>query len=147
MADTRTPEQRRRIMQAVKTRNTGPELVVRRVLFRLGYRYRLNAKKIPGRPDIVFPGRMRAIFVHGCFWHGHGCAKGQAPKSRLEYWQPKLKANRDRDAAQLLELEKVGWSVMAIWQCEIHDEEVLAAKLKRFLDSVPNSASRAAQIG
>jgi len=147
MADTRTPEQRRRIMQAVKTHDTGPELTVRRILFRLGYRYRLNAKKLPGRPDIVFPGRKRAIFVHGCFWHGHGCAKGRAPKSRLDYWAPKLRTNRERDAAQLLELEKLGWSVLTIWQCEIHDEEVLAASLKRFLGGVSNSASRAAQIG
>ena len=147
MADTRTPEQRRRIMQAVKTRDTGPELTVRRVLFRLGYRYRLNAKKLPGHPDIVFPGRMRAIFVHGCFWHGHGCAKGLAPKSRLDYWEPKLRANRRRDAAQLLALQNLGWSVLTIWQCETHDEERLASNLKCFLGGVPNSAFRAAQIG
>lgn len=147
MADTRTPEQRRRIMQAVKTRDTGPELAVRRILFRLGYRYRLSAKELPGRPDIVFPGRKRAIFVHGCFWHGHGCAKGHAPKSRLDYWAPKLQANRARDAAQLHELEKLGWSVLTIWQCETRDQEALAANLKRFLGGVPNSVSRAAQIG
>jgi DNA mismatch endonuclease (patch repair protein) len=147
MADTRTPEQRRRIMQAVKTRDTGPELTVRRILFRLGCRYRLNAKNLPGRPDIVFPGRKLVIFVHGCFWHGHGCVKGQAPKSRLDYWEPKLIANRERDSAQVLALEKLGWSVLTIWQCETHDDEVLAAKLKHFLSGVPNSASRTAQIG
>ncbi|SPF51510.1 DNA mismatch endonuclease of very short patch repair [Candidatus Sulfopaludibacter sp. SbA4] len=144
MADTRTPEQRRRIMQAVKTRDTGPELTVRRILFQLGYRYRLNAKKLPGRPDIVLPGGKRAIFVHGCFWHGHGCAKGQAPKSRLDYWEPKLKANRERDAAQLRALEELGWSVLTIWQCETHDRETLTARLKRFLDGVSCVASSGA---
>jgi DNA mismatch endonuclease (patch repair protein) len=141
MADTRTPQQRRRIMQAVKTRDTGPELIVRRILFRLGYRYRLNAKKLPGRPDIVFPGRKQAIFVHGCFWHGHGCAKGQAPKSRLDYWEPKLRTNKERDAAQLCKLKELGWSVLTIWQCETHDRGVLTARLKGFLGGLSRAAS------
>ena len=144
MADTRTPEQRRRIMQSVRTQDTGPELTVRRILFRLGYRYRLNAKQLPGRPDIVFPGRKLAIFVHGCFWHGHGCAKGQAPKSRLEYWGPKLRTNRERDAEQLLALENMGWSVLTIWQCEIYDEMALEVNLKHFLGGISRSAG---QIG
>jgi DNA mismatch endonuclease (patch repair protein) len=142
MADTRTSEQRRRIMQAVKTRDTGPELIVRRILHRLGYRYRLNAKDLPGRPDIVLPRRKRAIFVHGCFWHGHGCEKGQAPKSRLEYWGPKLAANRNRDAARLLELENLGWSVLIVWQCETLAPEALGEKLRRFLESTSVSASK-----
>jgi DNA mismatch endonuclease (patch repair protein) len=147
MADTRTPEQRRRIMQAVKTRDTGPELIVRRILFELGYRYRLNSYNLPGRPDIVFPGKKRAIFVHGCFWHGHGCQKGKAPKSRLEYWEPKLRTNVERDAEQLVALGSLGWSVLTIWQCETHDKEALTARLARFLSGVPNAASGGAQIG
>jgi DNA mismatch endonuclease (patch repair protein) len=147
MTDTRTPEQRRQIMQAVKTRDTGPERTVRRIVYALGYRYRLNVKALPGRPDLVVARRKQAIFVHGCFWHGHGCTKGKAPKSRLEYWAPKLKANRERDAAQQFALEKLGWSVLTIWQCETHEEEALAAKLEHFLGGIPNSASRAAQIG
>ena len=147
MADTRTPEQRRRIMQAVKTRDTGPERTVRRLLHGLGYRYRLNVEALPGRPDVVFPRRKKVIFVHGCFWHGHGCAKGHAPKSRLDYLAPKLKANRERDCAQLLALENLGWSVLTIWQCETHGQEALATKLKGFLGGVPTSAARAAQIG
>jgi DNA mismatch endonuclease (patch repair protein) len=141
MADTRTPEQRRRIMQSVKTRDTGPELAVRRILYRLGYRYRLNAKKLPGRPDIVFPGRKRAIFVHGCFWHGHGCVKGRAPKSRLDYWEPKLKTNRERDAAQLRALKELGWSVMTVWQCETNTPEALTPRLQRFLGGISRAAS------
>jgi DNA mismatch endonuclease, patch repair protein len=136
MADTRTPEQRRRIMQSVKTRDTGPEVIVRRVLFGLGYRYRLNAKNLPGRPDIVFRGRMKAIFVHGCFWHAHGCRKGRAPKSRLDYWKPKLKTNKARDAAQVRALKKLGWSVLTVWQCETIDADVLAARLVDFLEAI-----------
>ena len=88
--DTRTPQQRRRIMQAIKSRDTKPEMVVRRCLHAMGYRYRLHRKDLPGRPDIMFAGRRKGIFVHGCFWHRHGCAKGRLPKSRLKYWKPKL---------------------------------------------------------
>jgi DNA mismatch endonuclease (patch repair protein) len=140
MADTRTPEQRRRIMQAVKTHDTGPELIVRRILFRLGYRYRLNSKRLPGRPDIVFPGWKLAIFVHGCFWHGHGCPKGNAPKSHLEYWGPKLRTNRERDAAQVSALKALGWSVLTIWQCETADEEALRRTLRGFLSGDEKAA-------
>jgi DNA mismatch endonuclease (patch repair protein) len=137
MADTRTPEQRRRIMQAVRTRDTGPERTVRRIVYSLGHRYRLNVKALPGCPDLVFGRRKQAIFVHGCFWHGHGCAKGKAPKSRLEYWAPK------RDAIQVCALEKLGWSVLTVWQCETRDPEALTAKLRRFL----SRASTANRIG
>ena len=133
MADTRTPEQRRHIMQAVKTKDTGPEWTVRRILYEHGFRYRLHPRTLPGRPDIVFPRRKKAIFVHGCFWHSHSCRKGQAPKSRLDYWAPKLSANSRRDAAKVAELEKLGWSVMTIWQCEIADRDLLIAKLTTFL--------------
>jgi DNA mismatch endonuclease (patch repair protein) len=147
MADTRTPEQRRRIMQAVKTRDTGPERTVRRIVHGLGYRYRLNVKALPGRPDLVLAPRKQAIFVHGCFWHGHGCAKGKAPTSRLWYWAPKLTANMERDAAQVRALEGLGWSVLTVWQCETRDLEALTAKLRRFLANAPATALRATQIG
>lgn len=133
MADTRTPEQRRRIMQSVRTADTGPELTVRRLLHGLGYRYRLHPGKLPGRPDIVFPGRRSAIFVHGCFWHGHECQKGRAPKSKLEYWGPKLDANRERDARKEAELRALGWQVLTVWQCEIVDREALQTELIEFL--------------
>ena len=134
MADTRTPEQRRRIMQSVKTKDTGPELKVRRLLHQLGYRYRLNRKNLPGRPDIVFPGRKIVIFVNGCFWHSHGCSKGLPPKSRLDYWIPKLAANKRRDASRLLELRKLGWRTLTIWQCQVKNIEKLIPKLKKFID-------------
>lgn len=121
-------------MQAVKTKNTGPEWIVRRFLHSRGYRYRLHPKALPGRPDIVMPGKKVAIFVHGCFWHSHTCDKGNAPKSRLEYWGPKLEANRVRDAKKAHELEALGWRVITIWQCETKSEAELTAKLLPFVD-------------
>jgi DNA mismatch endonuclease (patch repair protein) len=134
MTDTRTPEQRRRIMQSVGTKNTKPELSLRRLLYRLGYRYRLHAKALPGKPDIVFSGRKKAIFVHGCFWHAHGCEKGRAPKSRCEYWGPKLVANRERDLRSDELLRSSGWTVLTVWQCEMNDLEAVKQKVMAFLD-------------
>lgn len=133
MGDTRTPEQRRRIMQSVGTKDTGPELIVRQLLHRLGYRYRLHPKQLPGRPDIVLPGRRKAVFVHGCFWHGHDCQKGRAPKSKLDYWGPKLLANRERDTRKEAELRALGWDVATVWQCEIGDPHTLETALRTFL--------------
>ena len=122
-------------MQAVKGRNTGPEWIVRRLLFQLGYRYRLHPKTLPGKPDIAFPGRRKAIFVHGCFWHGHGCKTGAPPKSRLDYWLPKLDANKTRDRNKSAQLAASGWSVLTIWQCETKDDlNELRAKLIAFVD-------------
>lgn len=134
MTDTRTPEQRRRIMQAVKGKDTKPELIVRSLLHRIGFRYRLHARDLPGRPDIVFRSRRKAIFVHGCFWHGHGCKRGHPPKSRSDYWLPKLEANRIRDAAAQAQLEASSWSVLTVWQCETTDVETLERRLRAFLD-------------
>ncbi len=134
MTDTRSPEQRRRIMQSVKAKNTGPEWTVRRLLFAMGYRYRLHYKKLPGKPDIAMPGRRKAIFVHGCFWHGHDCSKGQLPKSRLDYWQPKIAATRERDARNLRSLHESGWETLVLWQCELADRNGLVAKLESFVE-------------
>jgi DNA mismatch endonuclease (patch repair protein) len=120
-------------MQAVKTKNTGPELAVRRMLHALGYRFRLHCKTLPGCPDIVIPGRRKIIFVNGCFWHSHGCRKGYAPKSRFDYWEPKLKANRERDAAKSEQLTALGWGVLSVWQCEIENKEALKSKLVDFV--------------
>ena len=134
MADTRTEEQRRRIMQAVRSTNTGPELTVRRLLHGLGYRYRLHRKDLPGKPDLVFPSRKKAIFVHGCFWHAHGCRYGRPPKSRLDYWLPKLELNKRHDALKHGQLEALRWQVLTVWQCEINDLDALTAKLGAFLE-------------
>ena len=133
MTDTRTPEQRRRIMQAVGTRNTAPELIVRRTMHRLGYRFRLHRQELPGTPDIVLVSRRLAVFVHGCFWHGHGCKKGQLPKSRETYWDLKIARNRERDEGNRLALAMLGWKVLTVWECELKNvenlEELLTSSL------------------
>lgn len=134
--DTRSPDQRRRIMQSVKSKNTGPEMKVRRVLHAMGYRFRLHRKDLPGKPDIVLPKHRKAIFVHGCFWHSHGCSKGQLPKSRLDYWLPKLERNAARDREKVEELETLGWKVLVIWQCEIQDADALRKRLGTFVDEI-----------
>ena len=134
MVDTRTQKQRSAIMRSVRTKNTGPEILVRRKLHALGYRFRLHRKDLPGKPDIVLPVRRKAIFVHGCFWHGHDCPKGRLPKSKLEYWEPKIKANIERDRKRLAELRTLGWSVLVLWQCQIVQQNLLESKLLRFLD-------------
>jgi DNA mismatch endonuclease, patch repair protein len=133
MVDTRTPQQRRRIMQSVKTKNTGPELVVRRTAHALGYRYRLHRNSLPGKPDIVFPILRKAIFVHGCFWHGHSCDKGRPPKSRAEYWLPKIKGNKARDASAVAALHELGWKTLTIWQCQTIEPRVLQKIVVDFL--------------
>ena len=121
-------------MQAVKSTDTKPEMAVRRCLHAMGHRYRLHRKDLPGRPDIAFIGRRKAIFVHGCFWHWHGCPKGQLPKSRLDYWRPKLEQNVKRDRANIEQFELIGWRVLVIWQCQTNDAVALAEQLSAFLD-------------
>ncbi|MEL6915880.1 MAG: DNA mismatch endonuclease Vsr [Pseudomonadota bacterium] len=137
--DTRSPEQRRRIMQAVKSKETGPELVVRRLLHAMGYRFRLHRKDLPGRPDIVLPRHKKVIFVHGCFWHHHGCPKGQLPKSRLDYWAPKLKENVKRDRTKMEQLESFGWHVLIVWQCETKDVASLTVRIQDFVEESQNA--------
>ncbi|ARP67542.1 very short patch repair endonuclease [Mesorhizobium sp. WSM1497] len=131
--DTRSPQQRRRIMQSVGTRDTGPEMAVRRLLFRAGFRFRVGVKSLPGTPDIVLSARRKILFVHGCFWHGHGCAKGKPPRSRPEYWLPKIAGNRERDAKNVLKLNQLGWDVMVVWQCEVSDPDGLLQRLTDFV--------------
>lgn len=140
--DTRTPEKRSEIMSAVRTKDTGPELLVRKLLSAQGYRYRLHRKDLPGRPDIVFPGRHKAVFVHGCYWHGHRCAKGRLPKSRLRYWKPKIAANKKRDARNIAKLKRSGWGVSVVWQCELKNAGTLVRKLKAFLGRTHNPKRR-----
>ncbi|WP_201729799.1 very short patch repair endonuclease [Acidocella sp. C78] len=134
MTDNRTPASRSALMARIGGKNTTPELAVRRLLHGMGYRFRLHRKDLPGTPDIVFPGRRKAIFVHGCFWHAHGCSIGRTPKSRLDYWLPKLDANKRRDAAKRAELEVIGWHSFTVWQCETKKLDDLAEALAAFLD-------------
>lgn len=133
MADNRTPQSRSALMSRIGSKNTGPELIVRRLLHRLGYRFRLHRKELPGTPDIVLPAYRTVIFVHGCFWHAHGCRIGQPPKTRPEFWGPKLSRNRERDATNAAGLVAAGWSVETVWQCETRDPAALAVRLDRSL--------------
>ena len=129
-------------MQSVKQKNTKPEVAVRRVLHAAGYRFRLHRKDLPGRPDIVLPGRRKAIFVHGCFWHAHNCEKGRAPKSKLDYWGPKLAGNVERDERKARELKEAGWDVLTVWQCETVDPEHLRDTLLSFVENSSSSPTR-----
>lgn len=128
-------ERRSATMRAVKSRDTKPEMRVRRLLHRMGYRYRLQRKDLPGRPDIVFGPRRRVIFVHGCFWHGHDCKRGaRVPATNTAYWQAKIARNVDRHARQLDALITKGWAALTLWECELRDQDVLIERLKKFLD-------------
>ena len=134
MTDVFPPEKRSSVMRRVKGRNTTPELTVRKALTSLGARYRLHRKDLPGKPDIVLPGRHLALFVHGCFWHGHDCARGaRVPKQNRDYWVGKVGRNRARDAANREKLEALGWRVETIWECELKDAPSLEGRLRGLL--------------
>jgi DNA mismatch endonuclease, patch repair protein len=136
--DTLSPEERSERMARVRPKDTRPELVVRRLVYALGYRYRLHVRDLPGRPDLVFRKRRKVIFVHGCFWHRHpaaGCALARLPKSRLDFWVPKLESNKERDKRNKRELTKNGWKVMTVWECQLNDKSRLVAMIRRFLDA------------
>lgn len=134
MTDVFAPEKRAAVMRAVKARDTGPELKVRAMLRTLGHRYRLDARDLPGRPDIVQRGRRKAIFVHGCFWHGHDCARGaRQPKANADYWRAKVARNRARDEASLTALSTTGWSCHVVWECALKDPASTTAALGAFL--------------
>jgi DNA mismatch endonuclease (patch repair protein) len=120
-------------MQSVRSKNTAPEMLVRRLIFRLGYRYRVHVKSLPGTPDIVLAARRKVVFVHGCYWHGHGCKKGQLPKSGAEFWSKKIARNQQRDAEQFQALEALGWETITIWQCELGQRNDVEERLKKFL--------------
>lgn len=137
MADTLSQSARSERMSRVRSRDTGPEFVIRRLLHRLGFRYRLHDRNLPGCPDLVFPSRRKAIFVHGCFWHRHpepSCKLARLPKSKLEFWKPKLEGNRQRDQRNQSELDALGWRWMVVWECELGQREQLTNKLLSFLE-------------
>ena len=140
VTDNRTPDSRSALMSRIGGKDTAPEMIVRRLLHGLGYRYRLHRRDLPGKPDIVFSGPRKAIFVHGCFWHAHGCAIGRPPKSRPDYWLPKLDANRRRDAAVCAALKAQDWGVLTVWQCETRRVEGLKAALLGFLEGADSTA-------
>ena len=121
-------------MSRVKSKDTAPEMVVRRLVHSLGYRYRLHGANLPGKPDLVFASKKKVILVHGCYWHGHDCKRGaRMPSTNREYWSAKIGRNKERDARSVASLEQSGWSVMAVWECEIRDSAALAERIHNFL--------------
>lgn len=131
--DTLTPLERSRLMSRIQSKNTKPELAVRSVLHRLGYRFRLHRKDLPGRPDIVLPRHRKIIMVQGCFWHGHACRLASNPKSNQGYWAPKILATQARDRRNLQALVDQGWSVLELWECEIRSVRDLEHRLRSFM--------------
>lgn len=134
MTDVYDAAKRSAVMRRVKGKDTSPELKVRRLLTALGARYRLHRKDLPGSPDIVMAGRRLAIFVHGCFWHGHDCARGaRTPKANRDYWVAKVARNQARDARAQSELAAAGWRVETLWECDLKDQSALEARLREML--------------
>lgn len=132
--DKLTPEKRSANMSRIRSKGMKPELAVRSIAHRLGFRFRLHAKDLPGKPDLVFRSRRKAIFVHGCFWHCHSCKEGQRePKSNIDYWRQKIARNRARDELHQRALEEMGWQSLAIWECEIKRPEDVATRVQTFL--------------
>ncbi|RIV63261.1 very short patch repair endonuclease [Burkholderia pseudomallei] len=131
--DTITPAERSALMSRIRSENTRPEIAVRSILHRLGYRFRLHRKDLPGRPDIVLPRHRKIVLVHGCFWHGHTCRLASKPKSNESYWSTKIQANRARDARNLEALIQQGWSVLELWECEVRKLEGVEEKLRAFM--------------
>jgi DNA mismatch endonuclease (patch repair protein) len=139
MADILTPAERSAMMSRIRSRDTKPELIVRSMLHRLGYRFRLHSKVLPGHPDIVLPRYQTVILVHGCFWHHHpGCQYAYVPKSRKSFWLAKFDANHQRDRLTLRKLRSLGWTVLIVWECELRAPSALAARLTRLLKSPPS---------
>lgn len=131
--DTLTRSERSERMSRVRNKNTKPEGYVRQLLSALGFRYRLQGRGLPGRPDIVFAKQKKVVFVHGCFWHRHNRC-GRMPKSRIEFWKPKLQGNRARDLRNQRELRSLGWDYLVVWECELKDLDTLCWRLIEFLD-------------
>lgn len=138
MADIFTPAVRSAIMSRIRGRDTAPEKTVRAMAHRMGYRFRLHRRDLPGTPDLVFPRLRRVVFVHGCFWHGHTCGRKPASKTRPDYWEAKITRNQARDTGALRKIRRQGWKPLVVWECETRDLARLQRKLKRFLDEGTN---------
>jgi DNA mismatch endonuclease (patch repair protein) len=145
MPDVFNKEQRSHIMAKVLGKNTSPERAVRKLLFELGYRYRVHQKNLPGKPDIVFPKKRKAIFVHGCFWHQHpGCKAADRPSSNSDYWDKKLNRNVERDKKNLSDLRLINWDIIIIWECQVKRKEDLTRTLVGFLGAPKTAVKRRA---
>jgi len=134
--DTLSPKERSERMSLIRCTGSAPEMKLRRLVHRMGFRYRLHVKELPGKPDLVFPARNAVIFMHGCFWHRHkGCRLARLPKSKLGFWKPKLEANKERDLRNQQQLESMGWRVLVIWECEMADVEHVSIIIREFLQN------------
>jgi DNA mismatch endonuclease (patch repair protein) len=125
--------ERSKQMALVCSKNTKPEMLVRRLVHGMGYRYRLHQADLPGRPDLVFRSQHKVVFIHGCFWHGHKCRLGRMPKSRPEYWRPKINGNRERDVRTLRRLRRMRWRALVLWECQLKNLDTLTRRLQTFL--------------
>jgi DNA mismatch endonuclease (patch repair protein) len=136
MVDVHSPKQRSYNMSCIKAKDTKPEMIVRKLLWHNGYRYRLHHKDLPGNPDIVFPSRKKVIFIHGCFWHKHDCKYFKWPRSNPDFWKEKIGSNIQRDSANYLKLKSIGWGYLIIWECETKEKnhDLLWEKIASFLD-------------
>ena len=134
--DTLSPKERSERMSQVRGKNTKPELVVRRLVYSLGFRYRLHVSDLPGKPDLAFRKRKKAIFVHGCFWHRHDeiCPLTRLPKTKIKFWETKFAENEERDRRNQAKLKIMGWQFLIIWECELKNIEVLSKRIKKFLE-------------
>ena len=133
MTDIVDAATRSRMMSGIRGENTKPELYVRSLLHRRGFRFRLHVRNLPGKPDIVLPRYRAVIFVHGCFWHGHDCKRGSLPKSNVEFWEKKLQRNVSRDAQVMTQLRSLGWEPLVVWECQLKDIILVTQRLARFL--------------
>ncbi len=139
--DTFSATERAAIMRRVRGKDTAPEMAVRRMVHRMGFRYALHRADLPGKPDLAFPCRRKAIFVHGCFWHGHACRAGRnRPSSNRGYWIPKLDRNQARDASNRRRLRAQGWEVLTVWECQLKKADALGKRIRRFLDGAGQAA-------
>lgn len=126
-------------MAKVPQKNSKPEIIVRKYLFSKGFRYRTNVKKLPGSPDIVLSKYKTAIFIHGCFWHGHTCRSGHLPSTNVNYWQEKIKRNKERDNRKNFELKELGWNIITVWQCEIKNTKLKEERLCKIVEEVKSN--------
>ena len=136
MADRLSKERRSALMKRVKQKNTAPELIVRKALHKRGLRYKIGDPKLPGRPDLSFPRYRAAVFVHGCFWHGHDCRAGRLPTTNTDFWVPKIEGNRKRDQRKEEALQELGWRVFTVWQCEVAREEIAEPAMDKLADLI-----------
>ena len=143
MTDIFSKQKRSEIMSKISGKETKPEILARKFLFANGFRFRKNDKRYPGKPDIVLPKYKTVIFVHGCFWHGHNCPAGKLPETRKEFWEAKINGNIERDKRKKSELEKQGWQVITIWECELKNKKTQERTLKRLIDTLHNNVYKA----